>query len=240
MMPIATTGIAGRPAAEPMPSDPKRALFARHPFFAALSPAEYERVFARAHAKTFARGEAIFAKGDPGQSLLAVASGTVKVGVLSPEGREIVLNLLGEGQVLGEISLLDGRPRSADAAALTACELLILDRRDFLPLLREAPELGLKLMELLCTRLRNTTEQVEDLMFLDLPGRLAKTLLRLCETDPRAAVRLTQRELGEIVGISRERINKQLRAWAGKRWIELEKGGVVVRNPAALARYAID
>ena len=156
MMTIATTGIAGRPAAKPMPSDPKRALFARHPFFAALSPAEYERVFARAHAKAFARGEAIFAKGDPGQSL------------------------------------------------------------------------------------RNTTEQVEDLMFLDLPGRLAKTLLRLCETDPRAAVRLTQRELGEIVGISRERINKQLRAWAQKRWIELEKGGVVVRNPAALARYAID
>src|SRR5688572_22862639 len=95
VMLIVTSGVADRPPAKPMP-EPKRAMFARHPFFAALDAAEYERVIARAHVKTFARGEAIFAKGDPGQSLVAVARGSVKVSVLSPEGREIVLNLLGE------------------------------------------------------------------------------------------------------------------------------------------------
>jgi CRP-like cAMP-binding protein len=214
----------------------RREIFAQHPFFAGLSPAELESIVRFARAERRERGERIFAKGDPGQGLLAVVSGSVKVSVPSSEGREVVLNIVRDGDIFGEIALLDGRPRTADAVAWTDCELLALDRRDFLPVLREAPELALKLMEVLCERLRQTTEQVEDLMFLDLPGRLAKVLLRLAPPQEGEPVRITQRELGEIVGISRERINKQLRAWQSQRLVDLETGGVIIRDAAALAR----
>ncbi len=217
---------------------PTQEFFASHPVFGALTPAEFERIFRHARMQSHGRGEPIFARGDSGTGLIAILRGTVKISVLSTDGREIVLNLLGEGQILGEIALLDGRERSADATAWSDCELLVLDRRDFLPALREAPDLSIRIMELLCARLRHATEQVEDLLFLDLPGRLAKAVLRLRESQNDARVRITQRELGVLIGMSRERINKQLRRWEERRWIEIEKGGLLIRDGAALARQA--
>jgi CRP/FNR family transcriptional regulator, cyclic AMP receptor protein len=220
-----------------MSPDERREIFARHPFFGSFSPGEIDAVIAHAHPLVCAKGEVLFCKGDPGRGLLAVMRGTVKISVLSEDGREIVLNLMRDGDIFGEIALLDGQPRSADATALTECELLTVDRRDFLPLLREKPDLALRLMELLCQRLRHTSEQVEDLMFLDLPSRLAKVLLRLAGPETHA-IRITQKELGEIIGMSRESTNKQLRAWEERGWVRLEKGGVVITNPAALSRHA--
>ncbi|MDQ4059805.1 MAG: Crp/Fnr family transcriptional regulator, partial [Pseudomonadota bacterium] len=120
------------------------------------------------------------------------------------------------------------------------CDLLALNRRDFLPMLRETPDLALKLMELLCRRLRQTNEHVEDLAFLDLPSRLAKVLLRLAGPEKRTPVRITQKELGDIIGMSRESTNKQLRAWEDKGWVQLEKGGVLIKNAGALARQTSD
>ena len=137
--------------------------------------------------------------------------------------------------------MLDGRPRTADATAMTDCELMMIERRDFLDLVRSQPEIALKLMEVLCARLRHTSEQVEDVLFLDLPGRLAKILLQLTEkAQPSQAhrVAITQREIGQMIGMSRESTNKQLRDWEDRHWVRLERGGVVVLEPDALAAIA--
>jgi len=152
-----------------------------------------------------------------------------------------VLNLIHAGEIFGEIALLDGRPRCASAEAVGDCELMVIDRRDFMPLVAREPQLALRLIELLCARLRRTSEQVEDITFLDLPARLAKTLLRLADGSRHAVSRtitLTQREIGDIVGMTRESINKQLRAWEGRDWISLRRGTIVVRDCAALAALA--
>ena len=218
----------------------KRALIREHPLLGALGPEFVDRLAAHATVRTVRRGTTLFIKGDPGTSLFAVCSGTVKIGVPSAGGRDAVFNVVGEGEVFGEIALLDGQPRTADAVTMTDCELMVLDRRDFLPLVQERPEFAVKLIELLCGRLRRISEQMEEVLFLNLPGRLAKALLRLSERKPKDQGKLviTQREIGQMVGMSRESANKQLRAWAKLRWVKLERGGIVVLAPEALAMVA--
>ena len=138
----------------------------------------------------------------------------------------------------GEIALFDGCPRTAAAIAISDCELLSIDRRHFLPLVREQPDIAIRLIEILCARLRRSSEQYEDIMFLNLRARVAKLLLRLAEEVkgplPRKVV-VTQQEMSQMAGMSRESINKQLRAWAQAKWVRLERGGVLVLRPEALA-----
>src|SRR5262249_24819331 len=125
------------------------------------------------------RGATIFSKGDPGSGLLGVLTGAVKVSIASAEGKDIVLNVFHEGEIFGEIALLDGRPRTADATAMANSELIVIERRDFVPFLQAHGDVMLKFIEILCSRLRRTSEQVQDVTFLNLPTRLAKTLLQL-------------------------------------------------------------
>ncbi len=219
----------------------KLALLRRHPLFGVIAPELLERLSAYATTRAVRRGDTIFVKGDPGNSLYAVCAGTVKISVPSADGKDAVFNLVGEGEIFGEIALLDGRPRTADATAMTDCELMVIERRDFLDLVRSQPEIALKLMEVLCARLRHTSEQVEDVLFLDLPGRLAKTLLQLTEKPKVSEARrvtITQREIGQMIGMSRESTNKQLRGWEDRNWVRLERGGIVVLKPDALAAIA--
>jgi CRP/FNR family transcriptional regulator, cyclic AMP receptor protein len=219
----------------------KLAMLRGHPLFGAIAPELLERLSSYATTRAVRRGDDIFAKGDPGNSLYAVCAGTVKISVPSADGKDAVFNLVGEGEIFGEIALLDGRPRTADATAMTDCELMMIERRDFLDLVRSQPEIALRLMEVLCARLRHTSEQVEDVLFLDLPGRLAKTLLQLTERAKLSQadkVAITQREIGQMIGMSRESTNKQLRDWEGRNWVRLERGGVVVLRPEALAAIA--
>ena len=116
------------------------------------------------------RGTNIWARGEPGTSLCAIRAGTVKISLPTVDGKDAVLNLLGEGAIIGEIALLDGKPRTADATAVTDCELFVIERQDFLPLMLEEPAIGLKIIETLCSKLRRTTEQAEEkIMGLDLP-----------------------------------------------------------------------
>lgn len=218
----------------------KRAVFGRHPLFGDLPPSDIEKLAAYARVDRFRKGASIFRKGDASSGLMAVLEGQVKISVPSVDGKEAVLNVIHAGQVFGEIALLDGRPRTADATAMTDCDLLVLDRREFVPLLRANPDLALRLMELLCARLRRTSEQVEDVMFLNLEGRLAKALLRLAEDDwepggTRARVTITQRELGQMIGMSRESTNKQLQEWQRRGWVRLVTGGVELLDRPALA-----
>ena len=188
----------------------------------------------------------IFARGDSGTALFAIASGTVKISAPSADGKGAVFNLISEGAIFGEIAVLDGLPRTADATALTDCELMVIERRDFISLIHERAEFAVKLIEVLCRRLRHTTGQLEDVMFLDLPGRLAKALLQSAEGAAPAPggnsvgkkIVLTQRNLSEMIGMSRESTNKQLRAWEKQKLIELQRGGIVILAPAALETIA--
>jgi CRP-like cAMP-binding protein len=224
----------------------RRAVLLQHPLFGTLGAQIIDRLLANAIIKKVRRGAVIFAKGDPGSSLFGVCSGAVKICVPSVAGRDAIFSILRRGEILGEIALLDGRERTADAIALTDCELLMIERRNFVPLILSHPEVGLKIMEVLCARLRRTSEQVQDVMFLDLPSRLAKTLLRLHDAAvaaasspaPRRVIRITQRELGQMIGMSRESTNKQLRTWQAQHLVRLERGGIAVLNADALATLA--
>jgi CRP-like cAMP-binding protein len=215
----------------------KLAILRNHPLFGQLGADALNRLGSYAHTKSVRLGTTIFEKGDPGTSLFAVLSGTVKISNRSTDGKDAVLNMIAAGGIFGEIALLDGQPRTADAFAVSDCQLMVIDRRDFVPLISQNPEIALKLIEVLCSRIRRTSEQVEDMTFLDLPGRLAKTLLWLSTqpgSSPAHKVSITQREIGQIIGMSRESTNKQLREWEDKKWLKLERGGVILLDPRPL------
>ena len=222
----------------------KRAILRDHYLFGKLTPQHIDRLSACIVTKTVKRGTNIYAKGDPGTSLCAIGAGTVRISVPSVEGKDAVLDVLGKGSILGEIALLDGHPRTADAIAVTDCELFVIERRDFLPLMREEPDIALKLIEILCSKLRQTTEQAAEVMFLDLPSRLAKALMRLLDGDTAGMqerkVTITQKDLGNIIGMSRESTNKQLRIWEDKKWVRLERNAVVILAIDSIAAIAED
>lgn len=232
----------GNPPASTAPD--KVSLLRGHPLFRQLPPAVLERLGSYMKRRALARGAAIFAKGDLGVGLMGVVKGAVKISVPSADGRDIVVNIIHEGEVFGEIALLDGHPRTADATAMTDCELMIIERRDFIPFLRSQPDLTMQIIEILCSRLRRTTEQVQDVTFLNLPARLAKAVLRLAADAERATpprkVAITQREISQIIGRSRESTNKQLRVWAKDGWIRLERGAITVVQPNKLAEVAAE
>ena len=220
----------------------KRDVLRGSALFARLSDEETDAVLAHARIARYATGDVIVAKGDPGDSMMAVLQGRVSISTTSEDGRQVVLSALGVGDVFGEIALLDGKERTADVTALTDCEILIVPRRSLWSLLERRPDLCMALMLVLCERLRHTTEQVEDLAFLHLESRMAKALLRLLEESgagqTQAAIRISQRALGELVGGSRESVNKHLNAWKELGIVSIEKGGIVIRDAAALAEYA--
>jgi len=155
----------------------KRQIFQRHFLLGKLSPNEIDALISYARVERYPAGREIFAKGSPGQCLMAVLRGSVKISSLSVGGKEFVFAIFNAGDIFGEIAVLDGEERSADATAMTECELLVLDRRDFLPVLEGHADLCMILLRILCRRLRQTTEQVEDVMFLDFESRVAKVLL---------------------------------------------------------------
>ena len=215
----------------------------KHEIFSDLDNEALEQLGRYAKHTVLKRGATIFSKGDPGNSLYAVISGTVKISISSPDGRNAILNLIGPGETFGEMSVLDGQTRSADAIANTNCEIYVIDRRDFLPFMRSQPALSMKFIELLCTRLRWTSDQVEQVILQDLPGRLASALLGLTEKrklEPAASqtIAITQQEISEMVGMTRESINKQLRAWAARHWVRLEHGAIVVLDAVSLRELA--
>jgi CRP-like cAMP-binding protein len=213
----------------------KYSILSGHEFFRGMPVQLLQRLASHARQVHYPAGRRIFSKGDEGHGLLAVLSGVVKISVPSEDGKEIVLNLIGANEIFGEIALLDGGARTADATALTECELLCLDRRDVLAILMENPTVSIKLLEVVCGRLRRTSQQVEDLSFGSLSARLARALLRLAtlqgtlgDSEPR--VTITQRELGQTVGLSRERTNWYLRAWEKAGYLILVKGGCIIKK----------
>jgi CRP/FNR family cyclic AMP-dependent transcriptional regulator len=221
-----------------------RRLLSECSLFHGLASDERNSLVARAHVRNFAAGENIFLMDSPGDSMMAVLSGSVRISVPSPEGKEIVLAILQAGEVFGEIAVLDGKGRTADARALTECSLAILDRRDVLAFFERHPHAWPQLVEMLCERLRVTDQHIAEVALLELPARLAKAMLRMAETDRSAnqtaapRIALSQRELGNIVGASRESVNKCLSDWQRRGIVKMEDNFIRLTNRAALAKLA--
>ncbi|MDP3767336.1 MAG: Crp/Fnr family transcriptional regulator, partial [Dehalococcoidia bacterium] len=179
-------------------------------------------------------------------SLHIVVEGGVRVTLSSPAGDEATVALLGPGEFLGDLALLDGRPRSASAIASQRTKTLVVTRDDFCDWLAKRPAASLALLEALSLRVRRTDEALTDLAFLDLPQRLAKRLLYLASfpelhlkaPEPSAVrLRITQSELGSMLGVSRESVNKQLNAFARGGWIKLGRGSVTLLDTGALRTF---
>ena len=222
-----------------------RRLLAGCTLFRDLSADERMSLVARARVRTFSSGDTVFLMGSLGDSMMAVLTGTIRISVPSSEGKEIMLGTMQPGDFFGELALLDGKARSADAKAITACSLAVLERRDVMAFFDRHPSALLGLVLVLCRRLRALTERTAEVALLDLPSRLAKTLLRLAgiDQDEQPArrplqINQSQRELGNIVGATRESINKCLREWQRSGVIKSKNNIIAIMNRAALKKLA--
>jgi CRP/FNR family transcriptional regulator, cyclic AMP receptor protein len=218
-----------------------RRLLGKGGLFRGLAADERSALFARVGIRNFAAGEAIFVKGAPGDNMMALLSGNVRISVDSADGRALVLAILFPGEVFGEIALLDGKERTADASAMTPCSLAILDRREVLSFLGRYPRAWSYIVAVLCDRLRKTDEQLAEVALLEIPVRLAKVLLRMMADDTQARpgqkahqIQLSQRELGNIVGATRESVNKCLRMWQSDGIVVIEKGQITITKRKSL------
>lgn len=212
-----------------------RTLLASHPLFAGLDEQALTQLSRFLHVREVRKGAAIVRKGDPGASLMIVADGAVKVVAPSADGKEALLNVIERGGVFGEIALLDGEPRTADAIALADCTLLVLDRRDVLPFIHRHPQVAIEFISVLCRKLRQASEHVESMMFLSVTARMARALQRFRQG---ASVPLTQLQIAQAIGSTRESVNQELRRWQAEGWIRLEKGGLVILRDDMLDELA--
>lgn len=213
------------------------------PLFASLPDEDVRTLMSVAKRRTFRSGEVIFHRDDPGQVLYVIKEGKVKICLISPDGQEISLVVFGKGECFGEIALLDGLPRSADAIALEKVECYTLQRSDFHNSIMKNPKIAIQVLEVLSKRLRSTDQQVEDLIFLDVYGRVAKKLLELSEMHgtkvnggTRIEVRLTQQELASMVGASRESVNKVVGYFTDKKFISSDKHRITLHRIEDLKR----
>jgi CRP-like cAMP-binding protein len=209
--------------------------------FAGLEAADRVDLATRLRRRRYARGEPLFLRGDPGSFLYVIERGRVKIALSSADGKEMILVLLGPGDFFGELALLDGGQRSADAVVVEDAELLLLGREDFLRCVESRPRIALHLLAVLSRRLRSTDQLVHDAAFFDVPGRLASALLRLGETLGQPAAdgvlisrRLTQLELAEMIGSSRESVNKWLSFYQRQGFIRMERGLITIVRREAL------
>jgi CRP/FNR family transcriptional regulator/CRP/FNR family cyclic AMP-dependent transcriptional regulator len=211
--------------------------------FATLDAESLRELAAAMRRRVFRAGEVIFHRDDPGQVLYIIREGKVKIYITSPEGQEVVLAVFGPGDYFGELALLDGQPRSASAVTIDAVEVYALQRNDFINAVSHHPRIAIQVMNVLSRRLRQTDAMIEDLLFLDVHGRVAKKLLELAELHGmrtpdgiRIEMRLTQSDLAALVGASRESVNKVMGYFVDKRFISTEKRKVTILRLADLRR----
>jgi CRP/FNR family cyclic AMP-dependent transcriptional regulator len=216
-----------------------REVFRLHPFLAALTDNEAGELLKGARLRRLQAGETLFRIDDPGDMLFGVLAGCILIVVDSENGKELVLNRHGAGEIFGEIALLDGKGRSASAVAYEASQLFQIERTTLLAFLRRRPDAMLRMIGLLCGRLRRVTHLVEDSTFLDLPARLAKQLLAL-SGDAAATLNLSQNDLARMLGVSREAVAKQLGQWRDAGIVALGRRRLTVRNARALAELSAD
>ena len=217
-------------------------LLSKSLLFGALDAAARRELAGRVHRKSYDVGEPIFHVGAPGQSLMVILAGTVRVSLPGPRGKAVILADLGVGEVLGEIALLDGKERSADATALTKCDLLVLERRDVVTFLEKHADICLKLLELMCARLRKSDQRMSDIAFLELSVRLAKLLLDRLGPAGRpggkSKLSLSQTELAGMINATRENVNRCLRHWQRQGILDIDERWIIVLRRDALNAIA--
>ena len=220
------------------------ALLRNSDLFAELDSNTLRTLASRAYLRSYQANDLIFREGSEGDSMMVVAQGVVRIVVMAPTAREIILTEYKQGEVFGEIALLDGQSRTADARSQTNCKLLILERRDLLGVMNSTPTLAVSLLEMLCARLRRSNDRMMELAFLQLAPRLARTMLEISAGDTegrsRKPKRLTmpQSDLANMVGSSRENVNRCLRRWQIDGLIDLNENGIVLLDQKGLARAA--
>lgn len=213
-----------------------RRMLEQSPLFAQMDEDSRRDLIGQARPRSFGVGETVCRIGDPGGSMMAVLTGTVRISMPTVKGKEVILGDLHPGELFGEIAMLDGKPRSANATALTKCELLVLERRNVIPFLEKHPAACLQLMELLCARIRRSDERMADLAFFELPTRLAKLFLSYGSERVGKEMRfsLSQTELAEMVGATRENVNRCLRDWHRRGLVKLQDGWTIIPNTEKL------
>ena len=223
------------------------ALRKRSVIFEALSEEETTAIMHMARIVNHPARQTVFQEGEPGDHLLVVMHGRVKVSLASQEGKEAILSILEPGDVFGEMALLDGEPRSATVTTMEKCSFLVLLRRDFLPFLERNPQVAFKLLAALSRRLRATNDKVGSLSFLNLPARLARILINLGQQYGKLtgegiaiAIKLSQEELGNLVGVSRESVNRQIRLWVEEGVLDYTHGAIVLKRSDVLFRESLD
>jgi CRP/FNR family transcriptional regulator, cyclic AMP receptor protein len=216
-------------------------LIRLHPLFGALTDGETRELLKCALIKRVAAGDVVFRKDDPGDGLYGVLTGSVLIVVESQEGKELVLNKHDAGELFGEIALLDGEGRSAAAIAHEASELLFLGRDNLLAFLRARPKAMIRIIALLCARLRRSTNLFEDSTFLSVPTRLAKQIVALIQGGqprekhkPARTLNISQMELARMLGVSREIVGKQLAVWREAGIVEVGRRRLTVLDERAL------
>jgi CRP-like cAMP-binding protein len=221
-------------------------LLQRVPLLAALTNADREALAAAVARRRFRRGDIIFQKDEPGHALFIVERGSVRIYVPSAQGNDLILAVLGAGDFFGDLSLLDGRPRSASAAASVETTLLALERTDFIAMITSRPAAAMAVLEAVSLRLRDTDEMASDLAFLDVGGRLAKKLLELAGSHgvQRPAggtlidLPVTQEELANMIGVTRESVNRNLSDFRKMGLVQNQGRKLIIRDPERLRRRA--
>jgi len=207
------------------------------PLFSALSDEEAASLRASMTLVKVTKGHTLFKEGEEGDRLYVVLDGKLKLGKSSPDGRENLQEILGPGEMFGELSLFDPGPRTATATAITDAKLLMLPHEKVLDLITSQPAVSLELLRRLAQRLRDSRGEQSDLVFVDVPGRVAKAIIDLGERfgeqkEDGLHVKhdLTQEELAQLVGASRETVNKALADFAARGWVALEPRAVLVKD----------
>jgi len=215
----------------------------RAPLFTALDDAAAASLRASMDTVKIAKGSILFKEGDDGEHLYVIIEGKLKLGTSSGDGRENLLSILGPGEMFGELSLFDPGPRTSTATAVTDAKLLSLSHEKVIPWLKQNPEVSLQLLARLAQRLRRTNEAVGDLVFSDVPGRVAKALIDLGDRFGKSNAEgllvnhdLTQEELAQLVGASRETVNKALADFAGRGWLKLDGRSVLITDVDRLSK----
>ena len=242
---VPTKGDRDRVGARQNPATVSRRLLSQCALFRGLPADECERLIGRARIRSFMPDESIFLMGSEADCMMAILTGRVQISVSSPDGNEVVLAVLGPGSIFGEIGLLDGWERTADARATMEGSAAILYRRDVLAFFDEHPVAWSNVASMLCERLRHTDEQISEVAMVALPVRLAKGLLRMTTPGRDLAagrssshVHLTQRQLGKAIGATRESVNKHLGVWQRRGFIQVTTGLIVIADRSSLEDIA--
>ncbi|WP_020497223.1 Crp/Fnr family transcriptional regulator [Sciscionella marina] len=213
--------------------------------FQGVEPAAVEALVQTLESVEFPRGHVIFAEGEPGDRLFIIQSGKVKIGRKSPDGRENLLSIMGPSDMFGELSIFDPGPRTSTVTAVTDVRAYSMGRPELRDWISKRPEIAEQLLRVVARRLRRTNNMLADLIFTDVPGRVARALLTFAQRFGsqeagllRVTHDLTQEEIAQYVGASRETVNKALADFAHRGWLRLEGKSVLILDPERLARRA--